>query len=140
MKNLPLSERTIFLDKNGVRAARGISAEKVNALVESELVWVFNLGYKHDERHERNLRFWLPEILDARAVENLKLDDVLARILPPGRRMINGSELSQWFLLSPPSVGRIARQAGGVVKNGLLYVERDRLAAWLRQRWIGASQ
>jgi hypothetical protein len=43
--HLPISARTVFLDVNGVRASRGISADKVNEMVDTgELLWVFNVG------------------------------------------------------------------------------------------------
>ena len=137
MKQLPVSDRTVFLDLNGVRAARGTSADKVRCLAESGgLIWVFNFA---NGQSETCLRFWLPELLDARAVARLKLDDVISQILPPNRRSFNGSEIGQWFLVSKPTVQRIGREVGGVVKDRLLYVQRERLVNYLRQRWIGAA-
>ena len=65
MNQLPISNGTVFLDLNGVRAARGIGADKVNQLVESgELLWVFDVAHSHGGNHPRNLRFWLPKIAD----------------------------------------------------------------------------
>ena len=140
MNQLPISNGTVFLDMNGVRAARGISADKVNELVESgELLWVFNVAQAHGGNHPRNLRFWLPEIVDARAVSQLSLDTVISKILPPGRSAINGAEIGRWFLVSRPTVKHIGEKLGGAVKNQLLHVGRDALVRWLRQRWIGGS-
>lgn len=139
MNQLPISERTVFLDANGVRAARGISIARVKELVESgELLWVWNIGRQTGETGNRTLRFWVPEILDAPAVAALELDAVIDRILPPSRHNFNGSELCQWFLISRQTVQRIGRALGGVVSNRLLYVERPALAGFLRTRWIGA--
>jgi hypothetical protein len=140
MNQLPISNGTVFLDLNGVRAARGISADKVNQLVESgELLWVFNLAQAHGGKHPRNLRFWLPEIADARAVRQLSLDAVISKILPPGRSTINGAEIGRWFLVSRPTVKLIGKNLRGAVKNRLLHVRRDSLAHWLQQRWIGGA-
>jgi hypothetical protein len=140
MKQIPISDRTMFLDLNGVRATRGCNADKVNALVDSgDLLWVFDMGQGRGKKHLRELRFWSPEIVDAFAVSKLKLADVILQILPPGRRTFNGSELCQWFLVSRPTVQKIGKEVGGVVKNGLLRVERERLADYLRQRWIGGQ-
>jgi hypothetical protein len=140
MNQLPISNRTVFLDLNGVRVARGLIADKVFHMAESgELLWVFNMGRVHDDRHPRNLRFWLPEIVDSRATKSFDLDAVILNILPPGRSSINGSEICHWFLVSRQTVQKIGIQTGGVVKNRLLHIRRDALAKWLRARWIGGA-
>jgi len=140
-KQIAISDRTVFLDINGVRAARGCSADKVNALVDSgDLLWVFDLGKRRGKKHLRELRFWCPEIVEAGQVAKLDLADVILRILPIGRQSFNGSELCQWFLISRATVKRIGREIGGTVKNGLLYVQREPLADFLRRRWIGGQE
>jgi hypothetical protein len=140
MKQLPISERTVFLDVNGLRAARGININQVNELVESgKLLWVFNVGRQAGETHNRNLRFWLPEILDSSEVADLKLENVIQKILPLNRQNFNGSELCQWFLISRQTVHRLGQKIGGVVKNRVLRVERNQLADYLSERWIGAT-
>jgi len=136
---LPISERTVFLDVNGVRAARGISANKVCELVESgKLLWVFDVGQMRGKK-KRALRFWAQEIVDAGAVAKLKLDDVISKILPVSRRSFNGAEIGQWFLVSRPTVQRIGSETRSGVKSRLLHVRRDSLAEFLRKNWLGAG-
>jgi hypothetical protein len=137
--SLPISNRTVFLDVTNVRVARGISADKVNELVESgKLLWVFNVGRTSNGVKARQLRFWLPEVLDPAAVRGLRLDDVVSKILPEGRNSFNGSEIGQWFLISRPTVMRIGKEMRGIVKNRLLHVERHALAGYLTARWLGS--
>jgi len=135
-KQIAISDRTVFVDVNAVRAARGCSTDKVNELVDSELIWVFDLA---QGKREKFLRFWLAEILDSHATARLTFDEVMTKILPASRKTVNGSEIAQWFLVTRTTVQKIGRELGGVVKKGLLHVERDRLATWLRRRWIGSS-
>jgi hypothetical protein len=135
---LPISRRTVFLSTDGIRAARGISTDKVKQMVDDGgLLWVFNLGRLPGDGHIRHLRFWLPEILDASAVAKLGIEEVVSKIIPAGRRTVNGSELGQWFLISRPTVSRIGRETGGKLKNRVWHVEREALANYLRSRWIG---
>ena len=138
---LPISDRTVFVDMNAVRAARGATTDKIKALVDSGgLLWVFNIGRSPGESHPRQLRFWLPEVLDAGAVADLTLAAVIDRILPPTRQTFNGSELGQWFMVSKPTVQRLGRQLAGTVQNRLWRVERQAVATFLKARWIGASK
>ena len=96
--SLPLSSRTVFLDVNGVRAARGISADKVSELVESgELIWVFNLGAAGESIRE--LRFLAQEVVNPSGMARVQLPEVIAKILPVRRRTFNGAEIGQWFLV-----------------------------------------
>ena len=140
MNQLPISERTVFLDVNGVRAARGISTARVNELVESgELLWAWNIGRQAGETGSRTLRFWAPCVLNPQAVAALGIENVIDRILPPSRHNFNGSELCQAFLISRQTVQRIGRALGGVVSNRLLYVERPALVDFLKARWIAAD-
>lgn len=138
---LPINPRTVFIDMNAVRAARGATTDKIKALVDSGgLLWVFNIGRSPGESHPRQLRFWLPEVMDAGAVADLTLATVIDRILPPARLTFNGSELGQWLMISKPTVQRLGRQLAGTVQNRLWKVERQALATFLTARWVGASR
>ena len=96
MKEIQISDRTVFLDVNGVRAARGCRADAVAAMVEAgELLWVFDVSPAHGRNHNRNLRFWAPELIDGSAMSKLKLDAVISQILPVAWCLFNGSELGQ---------------------------------------------
>ena len=140
MNQLSVSARTVLIDLNTVRATRGISTRKVNALVESgALLWVFNMGRMNTEKPILELRFWLPEIIDAEAVIHLKISEVIQKILPESRQKISGSEIGQWFLVSRPTVQRIGLETGGVVKDRILHVKRPALEDYLRKRWLGAG-
>jgi hypothetical protein len=140
MKLLPISERTIFLNVATVRAARGITIQRVNQLVDTgELMWVFNVGRLDSGKPIRQLRFWFPEVSNAKDVAGLKLAEVIQKILPESRRHFSGSEIGQWFLVSKPTVQRIGIETGGVLKDRMLQVERPALAAFLHRRWLGAG-
>jgi hypothetical protein len=138
---LPISDRTVFVDMNTIRMARGATTDKIKALVDSGgLMWVFDIGRAPGGSHTRQLRFWLPEVMDAGAVADLTLAAVIDRILPPARQTFNGSELGQWLMVSKPTVQRLGRQLAGTVQNRLWRVERQALATFLAARWIGAQK
>jgi|GEM_PF-2426326 hypothetical protein len=139
--SLPVSHRTVLLDVNGVRSARGISADKVIELAESgELLWVFNMGRIQNEKAIRNLRFWLPEIVNPSGMVGFKLEEMISKILPASRPDFTGGEIGQWFLVSRPTVKRIGAECHGTVKSKrFLTVTRQALASYLRRRWVGAD-
>jgi hypothetical protein len=135
--NLPLSKRTIFLDVNGVRAARGISADRVNELVEAgKLLWVFNLG--RDEKSIRHLRFLAREVANPSGWSSVQLPEVIAQILPVSRRSFSSAEIAQWFLVSRPTACRLGSELGAL-KNRAWQIERPPLAAYLESQWVGAT-
>jgi len=135
--SFPISGRTVFLDVNGVRAARGISADKVCDLVESgALLWVFNLG--RNGKSIRELRFFVHEVANPSGWASMRLPEVIAKILPVSRRQFSASELTQWFLISRPTAYRLGGELGGVVKNRIIQFERPALAGYLESRWLGA--
>jgi hypothetical protein len=138
--SLPVSHRTIFLDVNGVRAARGISADKVNELVEvGKLLWVFNMGRMQSNKAIRNLRFWLPEVVNPSGATSFQLEEVISKILPVSRQTFSGGEICQWFLVSRPTVMRLSAECHGVKSKRVLSVARTSLASYLQRRWIGAD-
>lgn len=140
MNQIPISNQTVFLDLSGVRAVRGGGVEEIHALVESgALMWVFDFGGINGNSHQRNLRFWLPEIRDAAAVAKLGLPAVIGQILPVRRSLIFGREITQWFGVSRQTTQRIGRETGGIVKAHRLQIQREALADFLARRWIGAS-
>lgn len=136
--SLPINRKTVFVDINTLRISHGIRGDKVKEFVESgDLLWVFDLG----QHSLRNLRFWLPEILNPAAVTNLKLEEVISKILPVSRPTINGSEIGHWFLVDRSTVKQIGAKCRGTVTNKrFLTVPRDSLAGYLRRRWIGAGK
>ena len=137
---IEISPRTVFLDTNGVRAARGWSADHVNAAIDSgDLLWVFDLSCGRGKKHLRELRFWFPEIVNSKAVAKLELAEVILKILPWSRTTFNSSELCQWFLLSRPTMMRIGRELSGFQKNRMLRVQRAPLANYLKKHWIGGA-
>jgi hypothetical protein len=138
--NLAISNRTMFLDVNGVRSSRGISADKVNELVETGgLLWVFDLGLSKSQKPIRTLRFWAQEIIEPAGVDFLPLGEVIAKILPARREAFSGSEIGQIFMVSRPTVKRLGAALQGKISiKRVLTVEREPLADFLRRRWVGA--
>ena len=131
---------TVLVGLKTVRAMRGITAEAVMKIVErGELKFVFNLA-SPGCRKLRALRFWLPEVVDPRAVAKLKIETVVSMILPRESRSISCSEICKRFTVCRPTVHRWRVECGGVIKNRVLYIERDALAKWLRRRWIGGGK
>ena len=138
LASLPISHRTVFLDVNGARAARGISANQVNELVETgKLLWVFNLA--RNEKSIRYLRFFAREIANPSGWSGVQLPEVIAQILPVSRRQFNSAELEQWFLISRPTACHLGSELGGVLKNHAWQVERSALAGYLESRWLGTA-
>ena len=105
--NLPISARTVLVDLQTVRAARGVDAESIVALVDNgELQWVFDLGLGGGDIRE--LRFWAREIIAPETVTNLKLSAVVDSILGNGATIRRGEIERQW-VISAPHVMRLVR-------------------------------
>lgn len=134
-----ISAETVFVAVSTVRATRGITSEQVCALVKSgEYNWVFDIGeISVQQTHNRQLRFWVRELLEPRAVANLKLADALLKILPRARSTYNGADLGRLLLVSRKAGTRIARELSCTKKDRIFRVPRAKLATWLRRRWIG---
>jgi len=125
------------LDVNGVRALRGLTADKVKELVdEGKFFYVFDLGRK--ENGIRHLRFWVHEVVNPSGFAGMPLPEVIAKILPVSRGTFSGSEIGQWFLVSRPTVKRIGVECQGKVSScRVLTIPRAPLAAFLSRRWVG---
>lgn len=139
---LAISSRTVFVDVAFVRAARGISADKVRELVDAgKLLWVFNLARTNERSRPRHLRFWSPEILNAQAVADLRLENVIEKILPAARHRFNGAEIGRWLMISRSKVQQLGFELTGVLENRrLLHIPRQPLADYLASRWIGGAK
>jgi hypothetical protein len=138
---LPISPRTVLVDVTFLRAAHGINTRKVTELIESgSILWAFDLGRSAKESKPRHFRVWIEEVLDAQAVAGLALEQVINRILPPNRQFFNGAEISQWLMISKPTVKRVALELAGKMNQRVWQIERQALAGFLAKRWIGASK
>jgi hypothetical protein len=136
-----IADRQMLVSANTVRAMRGITYESIMQLIQrGELKWVFDIAAKQAPKHTRDLRFWLPEILDPPAMAKLKLADVISEILPRGRRSITSSEMCRIFLTDRTTIKKRAVQWAAVKRDGVWYMKRATLAAWLSQRWIGGAK
>jgi hypothetical protein len=137
-KHVSISDRTVFLDLNGVRAVRGLNANQIKDSVDDgSLLWVFDIAAAPSRK---DLRFWFPEISDSGSIKGLGLADVIKRILPEHRRWFYGSEISHWFMISIQGAGRLGRKLGGEIKSHTLRVQREPLAGYLEGCWLGSDK
>ncbi len=140
---IQVSQRAALADGSAVRLARGITSDRVSALVDlGELRWVFDISCSSQSVPAprcriRELRFWVLELADPSAVAGLTIDEVVARILPVSRKFFPTGEVVQLFLISRPHLGRMRRELGLRIEAGRM--ERNPLAEFLRKRWTGGG-
>lgn len=108
---------------------------------EPGLLWVWNVATDINGQI-RSLRFWHPE-LKARAsgageaFQKMQLAEVIARIIPPGRRFFQAGELDQMFQIRRPTRIGLQRQLNGRRGSAGYEYPRATVAAFLETRWLG---
>jgi len=112
------------------------------SLTEPTLVWVFNFSNGDPQTvstksRRRDLRFWHPELV-ATEEKKLKLDQVIARILPAKKIIFHAGEVDQLFQLRPRTRIDFADLHGEIKARRYAYT-RATLVEFLRNRWIGSK-
>ena len=147
-----VSQRTVLVDVNGVRAARGVDADTVFASVEDalrddHLRFVFDVATNSELRTPnselrtpvRELRFWAREVIAPEAVAGLALDEALLFIVPAGRVWFQSGELCQLLLVSRATLKCLGAELRGEIVDGSLRVRRADLLKFLQRRWCSAQ-
>lgn len=137
--NFAISQRTVLVTGDLVRAALGVDADTVAAKVESgELRWVWNVSTGTGA--VRELRYWAKELTDPQ-VSSFTTEEVIGEILGSNRERWRGVEIGQLLLVSRPQYLRLHESGdlrGNIVGN-TLYVERLALETFLRKRLVNAD-
>jgi hypothetical protein len=135
--NLSISQRTVLVNTEALRAALGVDAETIYAKVDSgEFRWVWDVSTGGGE--VRELRFWVREITAPQSVVGLDLAAVLAAVLGSERQRWQGVELAQMLLISRPQVKRLsdAGELAGDIVSGKLWVRRSVVEKFLNARLV----
>jgi len=138
--NLSISNRTVLVTGDMVRAALGVDADTVTAKVDAgELRWVWNVS--NGKGDVREFRFWAREITEGEAVQKLNVDEVISAIVPVRKDRWRGVEIAQLLLVSRPQIMRLhdAEELRGNIVGNTLYVERLALQTFLRRRLVNAE-
>jgi hypothetical protein len=137
--NLSISQRTVLVTMDMVRAALGLDADSVMARVEAgELRWVFDIatGSQISE-----LRFWAKEIIAPEFCAGLTLAQAMKEILGSERARWRGTEIQHLLLVSRPTVKKLhddGRLPGDLV-NGTFSFRRAAVESFLRAAIVGQS-
>jgi hypothetical protein len=113
-------------------------------MFEDGLEWVFNLA-NNPEGKRRDLRFWRPELLarqsgqPASQMANLGLEYVIDQSLPVKRVRFHASEVDQLLQIRPRTRIDLDKQMPGQLIDGTYWYDRTVIAAFLRNRWLGAT-
>jgi hypothetical protein len=133
---MPVNQRTVLVDTNGVRMAMGIDADSVFALVDhGQLRWVFDVSTRGAIRE---LRYWAAEVIAPEQVARLELDQVVDRILPRNRAWLHGSEIAHLLLVSRPTVSVLREQMRGEIVGHSIRAKREDVARFLASRHAAA--
>lgn len=134
---LKLSARTILVNLESVRAAKGIDAESVVAMVRNarhpeHLKFVFNIAENPRDSRREELRFWTTEIVAPEFVQKVAIDQAVAEIIG-ARETFRRTEIAMQWVCSDTLIGRLIK-AGELVEEGnrLLSVS---LKNFLIRRW-----
>lgn len=148
---LKLSARTILVNLDAVRAAKGVDAESVIAMVENALhpehlrfVFDLSLGEVNGGRgasRRRELRFWTteivaPEFAHGPKQEPVTIDQAIAEIIG-ARETFRRSEIEMQWVCSATHIMRL-------IEAQEIYEEGNRLLSltlknFLKRRWIGTA-
>jgi len=132
---IKLDGRVRLVELSIVQATRGCLAETVfNEVDRGGLLWVWNfaLGAK---LHKRELRFWVGELPNPKAVSKCSLEQIIEEILPRARTVFTGGELCLRFAVAKSTLTNLRRELA--VKSGAIY--RGPLVEFLRRRWLGVQ-
>lgn len=136
--NLSISQRTVLVTVDMVRAALGVDADTVSAKVDAgELRWVFDVSLGEDLRE---LRFWAKEIISATACHDLTTAQAVKEILGTERSRWRGTEIQHLLLVSRPTVMRLhhSSELPGEIIGGTFWAKRAALETFLRARLCAA--
>lgn len=142
---LPISQRTVLVDVNTVRATRGVDAETIFTQTQKgKLIWVFDVATRLANRSVEDavaeLRFWAKEIIAPETVAKIQIKQVLNQIIPLKRDWFHGTEVAHLLLVSRPTVMRLRQELGGEIVRGSIRVKRAGLVRFFEQRWIGSNK
>lgn len=133
--NLSISQRTVLVTVDMVRAARGVDADTITGLVDAgELRWVWDVGI--GRRELRELRFWAREIIAPEFCRELTAEQAIAGVLGSDRTRWRGTEISHLLLVSRAHICRLhaAEELPGTIVDGTLWVQRPALVKFLTER------
>lgn len=100
--------------------------------------WVWNVA-ANPQGKIRNLRFWIPEIDDPKAVAGFTLDEVISHILPVSRREFPAGMVCQFLQLRRPTLALLRGELDGQIRRHSGVFPRAGLAKFFRTRWLGAA-
>jgi hypothetical protein len=139
-RSFSLNPRTSLVTLDFVRAARGVSADAVLAMVDDgKLRWVWDVSSGRGDI--RAFRFLAAEVVAHESVRTLTTAAVVSLVLGSERQRWRGVELAQLLLVSRPQIFRL-RKAGaikGKIDCGTLYVQRPVLEKFLVKRLVGLN-
>lgn len=142
-----MNARTILVKIDSVMDLTGESADTIINQVQDDLYagrykWVWNLSETNGDVLDR--RFWVREILDASTgyalgTNRLKLDQVIAMILPPNRKNYLSGEVCFLLRIRRPKLKALREELNGKLSANSSFFPREGLEQFLRTRWLGAE-
>ncbi|HEV2691417.1 MAG TPA: hypothetical protein VG347_00825 [Verrucomicrobiae bacterium] len=135
--NLSISQRTVLVSVETVRASLGCDAESVFAKVDNGgLRWVFDVSVEHGGHcgTQRELRFWTGEIVAAENAAKQTETQVIAAIIGKGASVRRGEIERQW-VVSAQHVMRLIK-AKELALASVSHVSRASLESFLKRRLI----
>jgi hypothetical protein len=143
---LPIAARTALVDAQTARAALGVDADSISAMVDAgELRWVFDVSLNGaGDRTVRELRFWAKELAGntGRSMQDTKPGAIVDEIIGfHAEEKLRAVTVAQLLLISRPQVHRIldAGLLQGFRNGHAEYVWRASLVSFLCHRLVGES-
>jgi len=141
--NLSVSQRTVLITVDALRAHLGVDADTILARIDAgDYRWVFDVSAVrsrrfHSAKHVRELRIWANEVIAPEFVAALTEEQAVAEIIG-GRERYYGTEIAQLLLVSRPQIFRLnqGKELDGEIVGGKLWVGRAVLADFLLRRLV----
>jgi hypothetical protein len=133
--NIPIAARTVLVTTETVRAAKGVDADTIHALVDNgDLQWVWDISAPGSGI--RDLRYWTREIIAPDTTRHLSITTVIGILIGTEKPRLRGYELCQLLLCSRPHLKRLvdAHELSAQLIGGTFHVSRPSLVQFLISR------
>lgn len=133
--NFSISQRTVLVTVDMVRAALGVDADSIAARIDAgEIRWVWDVS--GGTRTVRELRFWTKEIITPDFTRSLSPARAISEVLGSSKPTWRGSEIAHLLLVHKSTISRLHEvgELPGEIVSGTLYVPRAGLEQFLVRR------
>lgn len=135
-----LSQRTVLVPVETVRAALGVDAETIYARIETgEIMWAWDIAV-HTGRVNgvREIRIWARDFVAPGTTQSLDSAAVVNAVIGTERDRLRAVEVAQLFIASRPHIDRLVTAGAlcGPLVGHTQWITRESLERFLHSRLV----